>query len=263
MAVTNCRNIAAEPVVVSRSDMDPFSRNGTAETTRNRGYSRAPRPKGVGFGLGGEVVVSAVAARLRKPDGTYGWDGAYGTYWWVNRKAQMVAVIFVQTPAGRCNTTSTMQFRKRSSSSESRWTRWFRPGAHHQPRLWEASDLGCQAHIRRGCPARVVDDVRDLAVGADANRDQVVEPDVGVVGSLKGAGQYDAFVPEDAIDAKSPGFVAGDIFGHLVRGPAVRAGCARVARLVRRIVGDLALVEVDPSTVAVPDYLELLVVFDK
>ena len=37
-------------------------------------------------------------ARLRKPDGTYGWDGAYGTYWWVNRKAQMVAVIFVQTP---------------------------------------------------------------------------------------------------------------------------------------------------------------------
>src|ERR1019366_6275113 len=129
-------------------------------------------PKGVGFGLGGEVVVSAVAARLRKPDGTYGWDGAYGTYWWVNRKAQMVAVIFVQTPAGRCNTTSTMQFRKRSSSSESRWTRWFRPGAHLQPRLWEASDLGCQAHIRRGCPARVVDDVRDLAVGADANRSE-------------------------------------------------------------------------------------------
>src|ERR1019366_7068996 len=139
-------------------------------------------------------------------------------------------------------------------------TRRRRPAAM---RLWEVRNFGREAHIRRGCPARVVDDVRDLAVGADANRDQVVEPDVGVVGSLKGAGQYDAFVPEDAIDAKSPGFVAGDIFGHLVRGPAVRAGCARVARLVRRIVGDLALVEVDPSTVAVPDYLELLVVFDK
>jgi CubicO group peptidase (beta-lactamase class C family) len=55
-------------------------------------------PKGVGFGLGGEVVVSAVEARLRKPDGSYGWDGAYGTYWWVNRKEQMVAVMFVQTP---------------------------------------------------------------------------------------------------------------------------------------------------------------------
>jgi CubicO group peptidase (beta-lactamase class C family) len=55
-------------------------------------------PKGVGFGLGGEVVVSAVEARLRKPDGSYGWDGAYGTYWWVNRKEQLVAVMFVQTP---------------------------------------------------------------------------------------------------------------------------------------------------------------------
>ena len=41
---------------------------------------------------------SAVEARLRKPDGSYGWDGAYGTYWWVNRKEQMVAVMFVQTP---------------------------------------------------------------------------------------------------------------------------------------------------------------------
>jgi CubicO group peptidase (beta-lactamase class C family) len=55
-------------------------------------------PRGVGFGLGGEVVVNAVDARLRKPDGSYGWDGAYGTYWWVNRKEQIVVVLFVQTP---------------------------------------------------------------------------------------------------------------------------------------------------------------------
>jgi CubicO group peptidase (beta-lactamase class C family) len=56
-------------------------------------------PKGVGFGLGGEVVVSAVDARLRKPNGSYGWDGAFGTYWWVNRKEQMVTVFFIQTPS--------------------------------------------------------------------------------------------------------------------------------------------------------------------
>jgi len=54
-------------------------------------------PKGVGFGLGGEVVMNAVEARMRKPNGSYGWDGAYGTYWWVNRKEQMVAVLFVQS----------------------------------------------------------------------------------------------------------------------------------------------------------------------
>lgn len=55
-------------------------------------------PKGVGFGLGGEVVLSAPDARMRKPNGSYGWDGAFGTYWWVNRKEQMVAVYFVQVP---------------------------------------------------------------------------------------------------------------------------------------------------------------------
>ena len=30
-------------------------------------------PKGMGFGLGGEVVLNAVEARMRKPDGSYGW----------------------------------------------------------------------------------------------------------------------------------------------------------------------------------------------
>jgi CubicO group peptidase (beta-lactamase class C family) len=55
-------------------------------------------PKGVGFGLGGEVILNAVEARLRKPDGSYGWDGAFGTYWWVNRKEQMATIFFIQTP---------------------------------------------------------------------------------------------------------------------------------------------------------------------
>ena len=58
------------------------------------GQSGRP-PKGMGFGLGGEVVLNAVEARMRKPDGSYGWDGAFGTYWWVNRKEQMAVVLFV------------------------------------------------------------------------------------------------------------------------------------------------------------------------
>jgi CubicO group peptidase (beta-lactamase class C family) len=55
-------------------------------------------PRGVGFGLGGEVVVSVVDSHMRKPNGSYGWGGAFGTYCWANRKEQMVAVYFVQTP---------------------------------------------------------------------------------------------------------------------------------------------------------------------
>lgn len=54
--------------------------------------------QGMGFGLGGEVVLNNAAARMRKPNGSYGWDGAFGTYWWVNRKEQMVVIFFVQTP---------------------------------------------------------------------------------------------------------------------------------------------------------------------
>jgi CubicO group peptidase (beta-lactamase class C family) len=54
-------------------------------------------PKGVGFGLGGEVILNNAEARVRKPNGSYGWDGAFGTYWWVNRKEQMAVVLFVQT----------------------------------------------------------------------------------------------------------------------------------------------------------------------
>ena len=54
-------------------------------------------PKGVGFGLGGEVLLNGAEARMRKPNGSYGWDGYFGTYWWVNRKEQMVAIFFIQT----------------------------------------------------------------------------------------------------------------------------------------------------------------------
>lgn len=54
--------------------------------------------KGVGFGLGGEVIVSAVDGRMRRPDGSYGWDGAFGTHWWINRKEQIAAIFFIQTP---------------------------------------------------------------------------------------------------------------------------------------------------------------------
>jgi CubicO group peptidase (beta-lactamase class C family) len=58
-------------------------------------------PKGMGFGLGGEVVVSMVDGLLRRPDGSYAWGGAYGTFWWVNRREQMVAIMFIQTSAWR------------------------------------------------------------------------------------------------------------------------------------------------------------------
>jgi CubicO group peptidase (beta-lactamase class C family) len=58
-------------------------------------------PTGMGFGLGGEVTIDEVNGNQRKPNGSYGWGGAYGTYWWVNRKEQMVVIMFIHTSAWR------------------------------------------------------------------------------------------------------------------------------------------------------------------
>lgn len=58
-------------------------------------------PTGLGFGLGGEVTIDSVNGNQRKPNGSYGWGGAYGTYWWVNRKEQMVVIMFIHTSAWR------------------------------------------------------------------------------------------------------------------------------------------------------------------
>jgi CubicO group peptidase (beta-lactamase class C family) len=62
------------------------------------GQIRRP-PQGMGFGLGGEVVLDTVASGIRRPNGSYGWDGAFGTHFWVAPKEQLVAVLMIQTPS--------------------------------------------------------------------------------------------------------------------------------------------------------------------
>ena len=57
--------------------------------------------------------------------------------------------------------------------------------------------------------------------------------------------------------------MTGDGVGYFVGSPAVGAGGAGVAGLIGRIVGNFGLVEVGAAGVAVPEDLELLVVFDE
>jgi CubicO group peptidase (beta-lactamase class C family) len=56
------------------------------------------RPRGRGFGLSVQVVSDAVAANLRVSDGSYGWDGAFGTHFWIDPKEKIVGILMVQTP---------------------------------------------------------------------------------------------------------------------------------------------------------------------
>jgi CubicO group peptidase (beta-lactamase class C family) len=52
--------------------------------------------RGMGFGLGVQVVQDPVAADLRMSAGTYGWAGAYGTNVNIDPKEKIVSVIMMQ-----------------------------------------------------------------------------------------------------------------------------------------------------------------------
>jgi CubicO group peptidase (beta-lactamase class C family) len=55
------------------------------------------RPVGMGFGFTVEVVVDAIKADSRRSNGSFGWDGAFGTHFWVDPKEKLVAVLMIQT----------------------------------------------------------------------------------------------------------------------------------------------------------------------
>lgn len=63
------------------------------------GGTTGGRP-GKGFGLTVDVVVDAVTAQEHRSTGSFGWGGAFGTNFWVDRKEQLAAVLMVQTPGG-------------------------------------------------------------------------------------------------------------------------------------------------------------------
>jgi CubicO group peptidase (beta-lactamase class C family) len=61
-------------------------------------YGEAPplgRP-GLGFGLTVEVVMDPIQAGRRVSSGSFGWDGAFGTHFWVDRKEQLTGLLMIQ-----------------------------------------------------------------------------------------------------------------------------------------------------------------------
>ena len=53
--------------------------------------------RGMGFGLGVDVVRDPVAAGIGVSPGSFGWAGAFGTRMWVDPKEQMVTILMVST----------------------------------------------------------------------------------------------------------------------------------------------------------------------
>ena len=62
------------------------------------------RSQGMGFGLTVDVVLDHAAAGRRASNGTFAWGGAFGTYFWVDRKEAVVGVLMVQTPVDTLRT---------------------------------------------------------------------------------------------------------------------------------------------------------------
>ena len=54
-------------------------------------------PRGIGFGLGVQVVDDPVAADRRVSKGAWGWAGAYGTNIHIEPQEKMITIIFMQT----------------------------------------------------------------------------------------------------------------------------------------------------------------------
>jgi CubicO group peptidase (beta-lactamase class C family) len=57
----------------------------------------AGRPRGRGFGLSVQVISDAIAAGYRVSTGSFGWDGAFGTHFWVDPKEKVVGIMMIQT----------------------------------------------------------------------------------------------------------------------------------------------------------------------
>ena len=55
------------------------------------------RPKGRSFGLSVQVTNDPIAANARISAGSYGWDGAFGTHFWVDPKEKLVGILMIQT----------------------------------------------------------------------------------------------------------------------------------------------------------------------
>jgi CubicO group peptidase (beta-lactamase class C family) len=55
------------------------------------------RARGRGFGLSVQVVSDPIAAGYRVSPGSFGWDGAFGTHFWVDPKEKIVGVLMLQT----------------------------------------------------------------------------------------------------------------------------------------------------------------------
>ncbi len=83
--------------LLSPRTVDLMASNHVADLYTGAGQQRV---QGMGFGLTVEVVLDSVGSGRRVSNGSFGWDGAFGTHFWVDRKEQLVGLLLIQEPVG-------------------------------------------------------------------------------------------------------------------------------------------------------------------
>lgn len=78
--------------LLSPKTVDLMGSNHVGELYAKAGANRI----GMGFGLSVEVVLDPVDANRRTSTGSFGWDGAFGTHFWVDRKEQIAGILLIQ-----------------------------------------------------------------------------------------------------------------------------------------------------------------------
>jgi CubicO group peptidase (beta-lactamase class C family) len=80
--------------ILSPRTVDLMATNHTGDLYAGTGGTN----KGLGFGLTVDIVLDHAASGRRVSNGTFAWGGAFGTYFWVDRKEMIVGVLMVQEP---------------------------------------------------------------------------------------------------------------------------------------------------------------------
>lgn len=85
--------------ILSRKTVDLMDSNHLPQGV-TRGAAGGGTAGGEGYGLGVRVVTDPAAAGNLTSEGTFGWSGAAGTHFFVDRKEDLVAVFMIQSMGG-------------------------------------------------------------------------------------------------------------------------------------------------------------------
>lgn len=93
------RILSPKTVALMTSDQLPATTERHTPVAISLGAPLGPLPElGTSFGLGFAVRVDAGRSPLPGSVGDFSWSGIYGTYFWVDPKEKLVAVLMVQSP---------------------------------------------------------------------------------------------------------------------------------------------------------------------